>query len=24
VFAEGGSVDDRPAGLADLAIYNMA
>jgi len=23
-FAEGGSVDDRPAGLADLAIYNMA
>jgi hypothetical protein len=22
-FAEGGSVDDRPAGLADLAIYNM-
>jgi len=24
VFAEGGSVDERPAGLADLAIYNMA
>lgn len=24
VFAKGGSVDDRPAGLADLAIYNMA
>ena len=23
VFAEGGSVDDRPAGLADLAIYRM-
>jgi hypothetical protein len=23
VFAEGGSVNDRPAGLADLAIYNM-
>jgi len=23
-FAEGGSVNDRPAGLADLAIYNMA
>jgi hypothetical protein len=23
VFAEGGSVDERPAGLADLAIYNM-
>jgi hypothetical protein len=23
-FAEGGSVDERPAGLADLAIYNMA
>ena len=23
-FASGGSVDDRPAGLADLAIYNMA
>jgi len=23
-FAKGGSVDDRPAGLADLAIYNMA
>jgi hypothetical protein len=23
-FAEGGSVDDRPAGLAELAIYNMA
>ena len=22
-FAGGGSVDDRPAGLADLAIYNM-
>jgi hypothetical protein len=22
-FAKGGSVDDRPAGLADLAIYNM-
>ena len=22
-FAEGGSVDDRPAGLADLAIYRM-
>jgi hypothetical protein len=22
-FAEGGSVDERPAGLADLAIYNM-
>jgi hypothetical protein len=22
-FAEGGSVNDRPAGLADLAIYNM-
>jgi hypothetical protein len=22
-FAEGGSVDARPAGLADLAIYNM-
>jgi len=24
VFAEGGSVNERPAGLADLAIYNMA
>ena len=24
VFAEGGAVGDRPAGLADLAIYNMA
>ena len=23
-FAKGGSVDERPAGLADLAIYNMA
>jgi hypothetical protein len=23
VFAEGGSVDERPAGLADLAIYRM-
>jgi hypothetical protein len=23
VFAKGGSVDERPAGLADLAIYNM-
>jgi len=23
VFAEGGSVDERPAGLADLAVYNM-
>jgi hypothetical protein len=23
-FAEGGSVNERPAGLADLAIYNMA
>ena len=23
-FAEGGAVGDRPAGLADLAIYNMA
>jgi hypothetical protein len=23
MFAKGGSVDDRPAGLADLAIYNM-
>jgi hypothetical protein len=23
-FAEGGSVNDRPAGLAELAIYNMA
>jgi hypothetical protein len=23
LFAEGGSVDDRPAGLADLAVYNM-
>jgi hypothetical protein len=23
VFAEGGSVNDRPAGLADLAIYRM-
>jgi hypothetical protein len=23
VFASGGSVDDRPAGLADLAIYRM-
>ena len=23
-FAKGGSVDDRPAGLAELAIYNMA
>jgi len=23
VFAKGGSVDDRPAGLADLAIYRM-
>jgi len=23
-FAGGGSVDERPAGLADLAIYNMA
>jgi hypothetical protein len=23
-FAKGGSVNDRPAGLADLAIYNMA
>ena len=23
VFAEGGSVDERPAGLADLAIYKM-
>lgn len=23
VFAKGGSVDDRPAGLADLAIYQM-
>ena len=23
MFAEGGSVNDRPAGLADLAIYNM-
>ncbi len=22
-FAEGGSVDDQPAGLADLAIYRM-
>jgi hypothetical protein len=24
MFAKGGAVDDRPAGLADLAIYNMA
>jgi hypothetical protein len=24
MFAGGGAVDDRPAGLADLAIYNMA
>jgi hypothetical protein len=24
MFASGGSVNDRPAGLADLAIYNMA
>jgi hypothetical protein len=23
MFASGGAVDDRPAGLADLAIYNM-
>ena len=23
VFAKGGAVDERPAGLADLAIYNM-
>jgi hypothetical protein len=23
LFAKGGSVDERPAGLADLAIYNM-
>jgi hypothetical protein len=23
VFKKGGSVDERPAGLADLAIYNM-
>jgi hypothetical protein len=23
VFAKGGSVDERPAGLADLAVYNM-
>jgi hypothetical protein len=23
LFAKGGSVDDRPAGLAELAIYNM-
>jgi hypothetical protein len=22
-FAGGGAVDERPAGLADLAIYNM-
>ena len=24
LFAEGGAVGDRPAGLAELAIYNMA
>ena len=23
LFAQGGAVDDRPAGLADLAVYNM-
>lgn len=23
LFAKGGAVDDRPAGLADLAVYNM-
>jgi hypothetical protein len=23
LFAGGGSVNDQPAGLADLAIYNM-
>jgi hypothetical protein len=23
VFASGGAVNDRPAGLADLAIYRM-
>jgi hypothetical protein len=23
LFAHGGAVDERPAGLADLAIYNM-
>ena len=23
LFAKGGSVNDRPAGLAELAIYNM-
>jgi hypothetical protein len=23
LFAQGGAVDDRPAGLAELAVYNM-